>query len=148
MIYNAKKPSDVELAEKRFKFLIENKKRFELTEKKGNKTPNQNRYLHLILGFFAIEYGDKMNYVKQEIFKKEVNTEIFKTEFANRKTGEIRIAWRSWADLDTREAALSITRFRNWSSDTAGIYLPEAKEIEFLKSIEEQLSNYNNKKFI
>lgn len=146
MIYNAQKSSDVELAEKRFNSLIEGKKRFELTEKKGNKTPNQNRYLHLILGFFALESGYTMDYVKREFFKIECNLEIFKV-VQNGIFGEVE-GLRSWANLDTREAALSITRFRNWSSDTAGIYLPEANEIEFLKSIEEQLSKYNNKEFI
>ncbi|MDB0600292.1 hypothetical protein PL373_13330 [Tenacibaculum maritimum] len=146
MIYNAQRPSDVESAEKRFNSLIEGKKRFELTEKKGNKTPNQNRYLHLILGFFALESGYTMDYVKREFFKIECNLEIFKV-VQNGIFGEVE-GLRSWANLDTREAALSITRFRNWSSNTAGIYLPEANEIEFLKSIEEQLSKYNNKEFI
>lgn len=148
MIYNAKNPVEKESAKKKFEKLIDNEKRFELTEKKGNKTPSQNRYLHLILGWFALEYGEKMDYVKQEILKKIVNIEIFKTEFANRKTGEVRIAWRSWADLDTREAALSITRFRNYSSQVAGIYLPEANELAMLNSIEEQLSKYTNKEYI
>lgn len=146
MIYNAQKLSDVESAEKRFNSLIEGKKRFELTEKKGNKTPNQNRYLHLILGFFSLESGYTMDYVKREFLKIECNLETFKV-VQNGIFGEVE-GLRSWANLDTREAALSITRFRNWSSDTAGIYLPEANEIEFLKSIEEQLSKYNNKEFI
>ncbi len=148
MIYNARKIEDVELAQKRFNDFIGGRKRFELTEKKGNKTPNQNRYLHLILGWFALEYGETLEYVKQEIFKKEINREIFKTEYINKKTGEVREDWRSWADLNTREAALAITRFRNWSSNTADIYLPEANELEFLRSIEEQLSKYSNQEFI
>lgn len=146
MIYNARKVSDIELAEKRFNDLIEGKKRFELTEKKGNKTPNQNRYLHLILGFFALESGYTMEYVKQQFFKIECNLEIFK-KVENGIFGEVE-GLRSWAKLNTREAAQSITRFRNWSSSTAGIYLPEADEKEFLKSIEEQLSKYNNQEFI
>ena len=146
MIYNARKASDIELAEKRFNSLIEGRKRFELTEKKGNKTPNQNRYLHLILGFFALESGYTMDYVKRQFFKIECNLEIFK-KVENGIFGEVE-GLRSWANLDTRDAALSITRFRNWSSSTAGIDLPEANEIEFLKSIEEQLSKYNNQEFI
>lgn len=148
MIYNSLKTGDIEKAKVKFDFLISKKKRFELTEKKGNKTPKQNRYLHLILGWFALEYGDKLDYVKQEIFKEIVNKDIFKTEFTNVKTGEIRIDWRSWSDLDTREAALSITRFRNYSSQEAGIYLPEANELAQLKSIEEELSKYESKKYL
>lgn len=146
MIYNAQKPTDVELANKRFNSLIEGEKRFELTEKKGNKTPKQNRYLHLIIGFFAIESGYTMEYVKREFFKIQCNLEIFKV-VENGIFGEME-GLRSWAELDTREAALSITRFRNWSNDTAVIYLPEANEMEHLKFIEEQLSKYNNQEFI
>ena len=146
MIYNAQKPSDVELAEKRFNALIAGKKRFDLTEKKGNKTPNQNRYLHLIFGFFDLESGYTMDYVKREFFKIQCNLEIFKV-VQKGIFGEVEVL-RSWANLDTREAALSITRFRNWSSNTAGIYLPEANELAMLNSIEEQLSKYSNKEFI
>ena len=146
MIYNAQKPHDVALAEKRFQSLISGKKRFELTEKKGNKTPSQNRYLHLILGFFALESGYTMEYVKREFFKLQCNLEIFKV-VENGIFGEME-GLRSWAELDTREAALAITRFRNWSSDTAGIYLPEANEMEHLRSIEEQLSRYDNEIYV
>jgi hypothetical protein len=47
---------------------------------------------------------------------------------------------RSSADLSKEEMTLSIDRFRDWSSQTAGIYLPAANEQEFLASIEYELS--------
>ena len=107
----------------------------ELKQIKPPRTPNQNRYLHLILGWFAIEYGETLEHVKQEFFKKEVNAEIFKTERTNKKTGEVRLDWKSTADLDTKELTEAIDRFRTWSSKTAGIYLPSANEESYLKQI-------------
>lgn len=146
MIFNANKPFDVEKSTKKFNDLIKEKKRFELTEKKGNKTPKQNRYLHLIIGWFAIESGYTMEYVKRDFFKIECNLEIFKI-VEDGVFGELE-GLKSWADLDTREANLAITRFRNWSSDTAGIYLPEANDIALLNAIEEEMSKQSNKEFI
>ncbi|MFC2109844.1 hypothetical protein ACFLSU_04640 [Bacteroidota bacterium] len=148
MLFNATKPFDVEKATKKFNALIEKQGRFELTEKKGNKTHNQNKYLHLILGWFAVEYGERVDYVKQKMFKKTVNKEIFQTEYVNKKTGEVREDLKSWADLDINDATLAITRFRNWSSQTAGIYLPEPDDLALLNQIEEELSKHDNKEFI
>lgn len=92
--------------------------------------------MHVLFGFFAAEYGETMDYIKQEMFKKIVNPEIFKTEYANKVTGEVRVAWRSTSDLDTGELTIAIDRFRDYASKEAGIYLPEPNEEDFLKSCE------------
>lgn len=146
MIYNTKKPVDREQSKKRFNALLEKEARFELTEKKGNKTPSQNRYLHLILGWFALETGYTLEYVKREFFKVVCNPGIFIVEVEG-KLGKVKDL-RSWSELDSREATLAITRFRNWSAQTLDIYLPEANELEILKSIEEQLSQFNNQEYL
>lgn len=49
---------------------------------------------------------------------------------------------RSSADLSKEEMTLSIDRLRDWSSQTAGVYLPMANEQEFLASIEYEMSRY------
>jgi len=141
-MYNANIESDVLRAKHRLEWLIENKKSFELTQKKPKRSLSQNSYLHLILGWFAIEYGDTLDYVKQEIFKKLVNPEIFKTEFINKKTGEIRDDWRSTANLDTAEMKTAIDRFRNYASKEFGCYLPEPNEREYLEQIEMEMRNF------
>ena len=45
----------------------------DLTEKKQQRTLSQNRYLHLLLGYFALEYGETLQWVKEQYFKKYVN---------------------------------------------------------------------------
>ena len=141
MFYDANKPIDVQRAIVKFKHLIEKKKTFELTQKKEKRTLNQNSYLHLILSFFALEYGETLEYIKLEFFKKLVNKQIFEYERINVKTGEIRIDYRSSASLNTKEMTDAIERFRNYSSKEAGVYLPTPEEGIMLKEIELQIKN-------
>ena len=141
MFYDANKPIDVQRAIVKFKHLIEKKKTFELTQKKEKRTLNQNRYLHLILSFFALEYGETLEYVKLEFFKKLVNKQIVEYERINEKTGECRIDYRSSASLNTKEMTDAIERFRNYSSKEAGVYLPTPEEGIMLKEIELQIKN-------
>ncbi|MEI6865542.1 hypothetical protein [Flavicella sp.] len=146
MIFNATKAFDVEKSTKKFNLLIEREGRFELTEKKGNKTPRQNRYLHLIIGWFAIESGYTAVYVKREFFKIECNIELFKVAETG-CFGKME-GLKSWSELEVDDATLAITRFRNWASVTANICLPEPDDLKFLNHIEEELSKHNNKEFI
>mgnify|MGYP003638903080 FL=1 len=144
MILDATKQFDIERARTRLEKLIENKCKFELTEKKPVRSVSQNAYLHLIIGWFAIEYGETIDYVKRMMFKKLVNPEIFIFERENTKTGEKRKELRSTATLDSREMTNAIDRFRDYSSKEFGVYLPEAGEIDFLNEIKTQIENNKN----
>lgn len=142
MIYNPEKQIDIQRAIEKIKFLITNKKVFELTEKRKKRTISQNSYLHLILAGFALETGYTTDEVKQEIFKKIVNPNTFyEGEF-----GElIKIErWRSTATLNTEEMTLCIGRFRDYASKEAGIYLPEPKDLALLQDMEIQINNNKN----
>lgn len=136
MKYNLNNPIDQQRYKERADSLLEKKCIVELREIKPNRSLSQNRYLHLLIGWFAVEYGETMDYVKQEIFKKVVNKELFLTVFQNRKTGKVREDYKSTASLDSRELTLAIERFRNWSSKESGIYLPQANETEYLAQVE------------
>lgn len=105
------------------------------------RTNQQNRYLHLILGWFAIEYGETLEFVKVEFFKKLCNPETFIIDRINPKSGEIRKDLRSSVDLDTKELTTAIERFRNWSAAN-GIYLPAPNEDQFLKQIECEIEKH------
>ena len=144
MILDATKQFDIERARTRLEKLIENKSKFELTEKKPVRSVSQNAYLHLIIGWFAIEYGETIDYVKRMIFKKLVNPKIFIFERENKKTGEKRKELRSSADLDSAEMTTAIDRFRDYSSKEFGVYLPEAGEMDFLNEIKTQIENNKN----
>jgi len=113
-------------------------KKLELTEK---RTVRQNSYFHLLLGWFSIETGNKMDYVKFHYFKKLVNSEIFVVAVKDKFLGHVETI-RSSADLTSTEMATAITRFRNWSSEAAGVYLPEANEHLYLEHIQNAMYNY------
>lgn len=141
MIFNASNEFDIQRAKERLGYLIDKKKTFEITEKKPKRTYSQNNYIHLLFAWFALEYGETPEYVKQEIFKKLVNPQIFLTEYANYKTGEVREAWRSTADLNTKEMTTAIDNFRDYASKEAGIYLPTPDDLISLNEIERQVNN-------
>lgn len=131
MIYDLSKEIDVQRAQRRFDTLLEEKTVITLT-KKAKRTLRQNSYLHLLIGWFSIELGYTVAESKQ--LYKRVNREIYEYE----KEGIPFI--RSSSDLSTEEMTLSIERWRNYSADKAGVYLPSANEQGFLEEIEIELS--------
>lgn len=147
MLYNGEKEIDCHRAMERIKHLIKNKKVFELKEKKPKRTLSQNSYLHLILSWFALETGYTLEEVKQEIFKKIVNPQMFYEGEVDK--GFVKIQrWRSSKNLDTSEMTLAIDRFRNYSSTEAGIYLPQPDDLTLLNEIRVELSKYESKEFL
>lgn len=123
--------------------LFEEKAFVELRKILPVRTHQQNKYMHVLFAYFAIEYGETTEYVKQVFFKQVVNKEIFKTEHVNPVTGAVREEWRSTKVLDTGELTIAIDRFRDYASKEAGIYLPEPHEEEFLRSCEVEISKNN-----
>ena len=145
MLLDLNNPFERNKAETMLKTMIEKKAKIELSEKKDNRTIKQNSYLHAVLTIFAIEYGDKLEYVKQIMFKQLINPEIFKAEYINKKTGEVREDWKSTKDLTTDELSKAIERFRNFASEQ-GIYIMSADEFKdnyfYFKQLEEQNKIY------
>lgn len=115
----------------------------EVKEKKRNRTLAQNRYLHVCLSYFASEFGYDIEYVKYDIFKKRVNSDIFARARQNRR-GDVVTYYRSTTTLDTGEMTTAIERFRNWSASEAGLYIPEANEYDALLEAEKQIAMYQN----
>lgn len=148
MIYDTSKPEGRKKAIDRVKYLLDKKAKIEVVEKRRNRTYSQNNYLHLILGWYALEYGETLDYVKQVIFKQWANPEIFKAEFINEKTGEVREAWKSTSGLNTEQLSTAIERFRAYSLKTLNLYLPEPKDLAYLEEIENQLEEYHNKIYL
>jgi hypothetical protein len=145
MIYNGAIELDANSARERLNWLIENGKRFDLTEKRRGRSLSQNRYLHLVLGWFGLEYGYTLEEVKSEIFKKEVNAELF---YDGEKDGPVKVQiWRSTADLNTAEMTTAIDRFRDFSAKL-GTYLPEPNDLASLDQIERDLSKQSSKQYI
>lgn len=141
MLYNLNNPFEVEKFKQKCNSLLEDKCIVDLSKKHRNRTSSQNRYLHLLLGYFASEFGYSLEEVKYDIFKRKCNPDIFKVERVN-KRGKKVTALRSSRDLDTAEMTTAIERFRNWSSAVAGLYLPSAGEEQALIYAQQQIEKY------
>ena len=113
---------------------------------KREATLKTNSYFHLIVSYFALQYGETLEYIKVEFIKKKICKEMFATERANRKSGDIRPALRSWADLDQEEQSLVISRFKDWSAKEAKIRLPEPEDKLYIREIQLELDR--NKQYL
>lgn len=105
----------------------------ELTEK-AFRTPNQNRYLHLLLGVVAMETGNTLEDVKREYFKRIVNPEIFRSYKVDNRGNTIAV-YRSTSDVSKEEMSMAIDRFKRWGADN-GFYMPNPDDSSLLKEIE------------
>lgn len=138
MYLDCQKEEDVKRLLTRVQYLIDKKKKVEITEKQERRTNLQNSYLHLILTWFAIEYGETLQYIKENYFKQLCSPDLFIRSKDDKFKGTVQYL-RSSADLDKSEMTIAIDRFRNWSSKEAGIYLPEANEDKFLLHIQQEM---------
>lgn len=145
MVYDTSNPLDKANFLLRAKKLAESGKIIELTEKKPRRSLPQNRYLHVLLAYFGTQTGNTLEWVKQQYYKKLVNPDLFIREKEDKYLGKIKVL-RSSADLDTSEFSLSIERFRNWASQEAGIYLPNADEYIIIQQMEIEIER--NKEFL
>lgn len=138
MLYDLKNPLDRERFKRRCNALYGKQCIVELSEK-TSRSNSQNRYLHLLLGYLAMETGNDLDYVKELFYKKNANVELFVRTKEDELLGRVEYL-RSSADLSKEEFSLSIDRLRDWSSKVAGIYLPSPDEESFLASIEIEMS--------
>lgn len=112
----------------------------EVKKKHRQRSSNQNSYLHVVLGFYASEFGYTLEDVKQDLFK-ELSKDIFLRRRVNKRGQEVEYK-RSSRDLDTAEMTLAIERFRNYSASVAGLYIPAPNEEEALFYAEKQMKEY------
>jgi hypothetical protein len=122
----------------RFNYLLEHAVLVELTDATKRST-SQNAFLHVTLGAVALEVGESLEYVKQEIYKRMVNPDIFVTEHDNPVLGRVS-ALRSSAHLSKEEMSVSIDRFRKWAAEQ-GIYTPSPDDLATIAKITADMSN-------
>jgi hypothetical protein len=140
MLYDLKNPLDRERFKRRCNALFQKQGIVELSER-VKRSSQSNRYLHLIIGYLAMETGNTLEYAKEIFYKRTANRELFVREKEDELLGKTEYL-RSSAELTQEEFSLSIDRFRDWSSQTAGIYLPSPNEEQFLESIEMELNRH------
>ena len=145
MIYDLGNNLQTGQAKMKLDRLIKKKAIIDLTEHRQRRSLPQNSYLHLLLGYFASQTGNTLEWVKRKYYKELVNPTIFIREKQDPFIGAVKYL-RSSADLDTEEMSTSIDRFKNWSAQEAEIYLPDAENPRELA--EAQIEIERNKTFI
>ena len=105
----------------------------ELTEK-AFRSPNQNRYLHLLIGVVALETGNTLEDVKREYFKRMINPDIFMSYKTDTRGNSIAV-YRSTTAVSKEELSTAIDRFKLWGHQN-GIYMPNPDDASLLKQIE------------
>lgn len=131
MIFNFANPYELDKYKEYINVLFKKKAVVEVKQKKKNRSLRQNSYLHVILSYFACEYGLSTEEVKLDIFKRTCNKDIFVKKKVNKFGKEIESV-RSSATLNTGEMTTAIERFRNWSVSTLGLYLPSPQENDYI----------------
>ncbi len=145
MIFNLDNEYDSSRFREYIHKLFAEKATVELKRKHPTRSLSQNNYLHALLGFFACEYGCSADEAKVDFFKRLCNKDLFERTRYNR-AGERITYLRSSAELTTAEMRLAIERFRNWSAEVAGVYLPASEERNFLFYAQQKIEQ--NKEFI
>lgn len=136
MLYDLSNQLDRKRAAARWEFLMNKSAAVELTEH-VSRTNSQNAYLHVLLGMLAMEFGERIEYVKQNYYKELVNPELFVTRKDDRFLGQ-RVELRSSRDLTKEEMTESINRLKVWAAEQ-GIFLPDADEKAFIARIEAEM---------
>lgn len=145
MLFNLQNEYDVPRFKEYVNKLYRERAVVEVKKRLPNRTLSQNSYLHLLLGYFASQYGCSLEEAKLDYYKRECNRDLFERENTN-KQGQVVKYLRSSADLTTGEMSLSIDRFRNWSASVAGIYLPASNEHQMLVYAQQEVER--GKEFI
>lgn len=133
MQYNLATDLDQERFVNRANLLLQKGVVVELTEKTF-RSPNQNRYVHLLIGIVAMDTGVGLEYAKREYFKRLVNKDLFVVKKTDRYAGEVEDL-RSSADLTIEEMSMAIDRFKRWGAEN-GFYMPNPEDTAILKDIE------------
>jgi hypothetical protein len=89
-----------------------------------------------------VEYGETIEYTKQNIFKATVNADLFIYERTNKITGEIREALLSSKDISKDEMIIAIEKFRKFASEN-GIYIMDAEEFKQNYFLVQQMAEEN-----
>lgn len=125
MIFDTAIEIDRQKLRQKIDWVVNGKRKIEVLDIRAKRSSNQNDYLHVILGMYAINFGLSLEEAKMDY--KRINSDIYKYE----KGG--KVYFRSSSSLNTKEMSESIERFRNYSAKEGGFYLPSAMEGDYLE---------------
>ena len=113
MLYNLSNPLDIQSARTRLELLIRRGVVAELKEKEVRRTLSQNAYLHLLLGYFASQTGNTLEWVKQQYYKRTCHPDIFIAEKYD-KTLQCNVKYISRRDVAEYRAFQELGVCRGW----------------------------------
>lgn len=129
MKYNFEKSYDQQKALEYLNKLIEDGSKATLTKLYPKRSISQNSYLHVLFTLWGNEFGytldEAKDLVKVELkytYKKRLSYGAFNDEY---DTGSFMV---KTSEMDSKELTIFIDKFRNWSADTCGLYLPSSEE--------------------
>ena len=140
MMYNTQNPLEVENLKLRIDKLIKQGAMVEVVNKQP-RSLKTNSYLHTILAYFGLQTGNTLDEVKSYYFKRIVNRDLFVRQKHDDILDTDREYLRSTTKLTQEEMSLAITRFCNWSSNIAGIYIPSSDEYIALMHMQHEIDN-------
>lgn len=140
MWYNLKNPLEIDKFMDRVTELRNKGAVVELTEKRA-RSLQANKYLHLMLSKFALEYGYTLDEVKTHFYKVTVNPDIYIRERVDKFSGEIYKYVRSSAELTSDEMSKSIEAFREFWLEEGGYRFPPSDEYIALLHIQHDVEN-------
>lgn len=146
MWYNLKNPLEIDKFRDRVTELRNKGAVVELTEKRA-RSLQANKYLHLMLSKFALEYGYTLDEVKTHFYKVTVNPDIYIRERVDKFSGEIYKYVRSSAELTSDEMSKSIEAFREFWLEEGGYRFPSSDEYIALLHIQHDVEN-ESKEFL
>ena len=111
---------DVSKARAYLEKLIEKKCRAEIKQSREQRTVQQNKFLHVCLGYFCAETGYTLDEAK-ELFSHQL-PDLMRYE----KNG---LSFRkSTAELDSKQMTVLIDKIREMAMEQLGIYIPTSEE--------------------
>lgn len=122
---------DLTIKEERAKFvkranaLLKNSRSNVCLIDESNRTPNQNKYIHVLCRILAQDTGTTEGYAKQVYFKELANPDIFVRVTKDTLTNQMIKTVRSSCELTIQEMSKAIDNFRIWAAEQ-GYALPEA----------------------
>lgn len=100
----------------------------DITEQKGKRSSQSNRYFHLLLNVFKDELNSRGNNFTLELTKDLVKSKFLLKEVVDADTGELLgTTLGHTSALNTEEMTELIEKMKAWAAEM-GIILPEASE--------------------
>ena len=131
MKYDLSKSYDRQKAREYLSKLIESESKVELKKIHPKRSLSQNSYLHVLFNLWGSEFGYTIDEAKDTVKDALGYTdEAAKGNLLNQiiPFSRVSVHRKKTSEMDSKELTIFIDKFRDWSADTCGLYLPSSEE--------------------